>query len=112
MHTRSESPIACRPAGLSCPAGYSRLLLPALIFQPHAAWFVCATLYQFTRYIRYNVHATSYTWKHLGRLLDMDRSLADNGLPDESADFFDLSIDRHEFVPEVQVYFNDDLTEF
>jgi len=42
----------------------------------------------------------------------MDRSLADNGLPDESADFFDLSIDRHEFVPEVQVYFNDDLTEF
>lgn len=64
------------------------------------------------RYIRYNIHATSYTWKHLGRLLDMSKTLADNGLPDESGDFYDLSIDRHEFVPEVQVYFNDDLTEF
>lgn len=64
------------------------------------------------RYLRYNIHATSYTWKHLGRLLDMDKTLADNGIPDESEDFHELSIDRHEFIPELHVYFDDDLTEF
>lgn len=62
------------------------------------------------RYEVYNSHSKSYTWKYLGKVLDMNKSLSDNGVPDLSEDFYQLNIDQHEFVPELQVYFNDDLT--
>jgi hypothetical protein len=62
------------------------------------------------RYNAYNSHSQSYTWKHLGNLLDMGKTLAENGVPDLADEFYELSIDQHEFVPELQVYFNDDLT--
>ena len=34
------------------------------------------------RYIDLNEHAASYTWKRLGRPLDMDKTLAENDIPD------------------------------
>lgn len=36
------------------------------------------------RYMNQNSHAASYTWKRLGKVLDMEMNLADNGIIDES----------------------------
>ena len=36
----------------------------------------------FDRYLLYNDHAASYTWKILGRPLDMDLNLEDNRVED------------------------------
>eukprot|EP00056_Hartaetosiga_gracilis_P021576 m.24919 g.24919 ORF g.24919 m.24919 type:complete len:220 (+) comp9150_c1_seq1:160-819(+) len=63
------------------------------------------------RYKCFNSHSESYTWKHLGKVLDMDETLEQNGIEELSEEFYTLSIDEHEFVPEIQVYFKDDLTD-
>ncbi len=62
------------------------------------------------RYIELNEHAASYTWKRLGRPLDMDRSLEENDIPDETEEFIDLNIDEHAYIPAVHLHYNDDLT--
>ncbi len=62
------------------------------------------------RYTKYNAHAKSYTWKRLGRPLNMKKNLDDNGIPDESQELEALAVDPDEFVPAIHVYFNDDLT--
>ena len=62
------------------------------------------------RYLELNEHAASYTWKRLGRPLDMDRTLEENEIPDETAEYLDLGIDEEAYVPAVHLYFNDDLT--
>lgn len=62
------------------------------------------------RYMRYNAHATSYTFKRLGRPLDMRKTLEGNGLPDESDEMQLLLGDRKSYVPSLHLYFNDDLT--
>jgi len=63
------------------------------------------------RYLPYNAHAGSYTWKYDGQNLDMDKTLADNGITDEDEQFYKLRIDDREFLCTLHVYFNDDLTE-
>ena len=60
--------------------------------------------------MEYNSHSQSYTWKYLGKVMDMNKTLEENGVAELSDEFYNLSIDQHEFVPELQVYFNDDLT--
>ena len=62
------------------------------------------------RYMDLNEHAASYTWKRLGRPLDMDRNLEENDIPDETEEFIDLNIDEHAYIPAVHLYYNDDLT--
>ena len=62
------------------------------------------------RYQALNQHATSYTWKHHGAALDLARTLADNGIADQAAEFARLAIDEDPHIPEIQIYFNDDLT--
>eukprot|EP00462_Mataza_sp_D1_P002956 CAMPEP_0175102324 /NCGR_PEP_ID=MMETSP0086_2-20121207/8367_1 /TAXON_ID=136419 /ORGANISM="Unknown Unknown, Strain D1" /LENGTH=223 /DNA_ID=CAMNT_0016377109 /DNA_START=33 /DNA_END=704 /DNA_ORIENTATION=+ len=62
------------------------------------------------RYLTYNAHALSYTWKRLGRPLNMALTLEDNGVPDESEEFAALSIDEDQYIPAIHIYFNDDLT--
>lgn len=62
------------------------------------------------RYIDLNEHAASYTWKRLGRPLDMDLTLSENDIPDESDEFVDLNIDEDAYIPCVHLYYNDDLT--
>ncbi|ETW02377.1 hypothetical protein H310_05903 [Aphanomyces invadans] len=68
------------------------------------------------RYIdlNFNAHAASYTWKYLDGdefvPLDMAKTLAENGIPDESLEFEKLGMDADEFKPIVHIYFNDDLT--
>ena len=62
------------------------------------------------RYIEQNEHSASYTWKRLGRPLDMDKTLEDNDIPDESEEFVYLNIDEDAYIPCVHLYYNDDLT--
>lgn len=63
------------------------------------------------RYLTYNQHAKSYTWKHNGVLLDMAKTLEQNNIQDDSAAFHNLAIDGDHHLAEVQLYYNDDLTE-
>ena len=66
------------------------------------------------RYLIYNQHADSYTWKMLvGEAfvpLIMDKTLAENGLNDESEEFYELGINEDSYLTTVHLYFNDDLT--
>ena len=62
------------------------------------------------RYLELNEHAASYTWKRLGRPLDMDQTMEENDIPDESKDFIDLNLDEDSYIPCVHIYYNDDLT--
>ena len=81
-----------------------------------------------SRYLIYNTHAASYTWKYNGEFievadclceghttgnnLDMTKTLQQNGITDESEMFYELKMDEDEFLPAIHLYFNDDLTEF
>ncbi|KAH7823215.1 cytochrome b5 domain-containing protein [Monocercomonoides exilis] len=63
------------------------------------------------RYLARNAHAHSYTWKHLRRVLDMTKTLDENGILDEDEEYARLGMDRDDFIPTLHLYFNDDLTE-
>ena len=39
------------------------------------------------RYKQINTHAASYTWKRLGRPLDMELNLEENNIIDETSEF-------------------------
>jgi hypothetical protein len=66
------------------------------------------------RYLAWNKHAGSYTWKGLidGEFvpLDMDKTLEENDIPDEATEFERLSIEEEFYFPILHLYFNDDLT--
>jgi hypothetical protein len=66
------------------------------------------------RYMEYNEHAKSYTWKKLEGdkfvKLDMKATLEVNGILDEDNDFESLGIEDGYYYPTIHVYFNDDLT--
>ncbi|XP_075438330.1 cytochrome b5 domain-containing protein 1 isoform X2 [Ascaphus truei] len=63
------------------------------------------------RYLPYNAHAASYTWKFCGVPLDMDVTLQENGVEDEDEDFDELKLDADLHTPSLHLYYNDDLTE-
>lgn len=63
-----------------------------------------------SRYLRYNSHAHSYTWKRLGRTLAMNKTLDQNGVQDDANTFAGLNIDPDQYIPALHVHFNDDLT--
>ena len=63
------------------------------------------------RYLKYNAHAASYTWKYNGQNLDMDKTLEENGVLDESEEFYKLGMNDEHFLPAIHLYFNDDLTD-
>jgi hypothetical protein len=62
------------------------------------------------RYLDCNAHAASYTWKHLGRVLDMTKTLSENAVPDHGRSCAEVAIDDEPFTPTIFLYFNDDLT--
>ena len=62
------------------------------------------------RYKVFNDHAASYTWKRMGKVLNMHGTLASNGIQDETAECLELGIDPDQYIPAVHLYFNDDLT--
>ncbi|XP_026990154.1 cytochrome b5 domain-containing protein 1 [Tachysurus fulvidraco] len=63
------------------------------------------------RYLHYNSHAVSYTWKHNGVNLDMSKTLSENGILDEDEELDHCRMDRDLYTPSICLYFNDDLTE-
>ncbi|XP_070711400.1 cytochrome b5 domain-containing protein 1 [Pempheris klunzingeri] len=63
------------------------------------------------RYLRYNCHACSYTWKHEGVSLDMSRTLSENNVLNDDLELQQLRLDEDLFAPAILLYFNDDLTE-
>ena len=66
------------------------------------------------RYLEYNAHANSYTWKALINdeffVLDMTKTLDENNVKDEQDKFVDLQMDYDFYVPSLHLYYNDDLT--
>lgn len=63
------------------------------------------------RYLKYNSHAASYTWKYDGQVLDMDKTLDDNGIKDDDSDFDRLKMRDDSYIQSIMLYYNDDLTE-
>ena len=63
------------------------------------------------RYLKYNAHAASYTWKYDKRNLDMSKTLEDNGIADDDEEFYQLSMNDDSYLQAIHLYFNDDLTE-
>ena len=66
------------------------------------------------RYLDFNGHASSYTWKMLDeadfRPMDMQKTLAENGVTNEASEFERLRIDQDFYIPVIHLYYNDDLT--
>ena len=69
------------------------------------------------RYLNRNSHAKSYTWKGIVVThekvftnLNMDKTLEDNGIPDESDTFVSLGLTPDYHLPLIHIYYNDDLT--
>jgi hypothetical protein len=67
-----------------------------------------------TRYLSFNTHAKSYTWKFLDDgdfvPLQMDLTLDANGIVDETPLLEKLDMDEHTYKPSLYIYFNDDLS--
>ncbi len=68
------------------------------------------------RYIDYNRNSNSYTWKILNAqgqfiTLKSDLTLEQNGIPDESDNYMKLGIDEDLYLPNLLIYYNDDLNE-
>jgi hypothetical protein len=62
------------------------------------------------RYLAINCHAASYTWKRTGKVLDMDKTLDQNGIHDDKAELQELGMSVEEYIPGIHLYYNDDLT--
>lgn len=69
------------------------------------------------RYASGNSHAQSYTWKGISTAhdkifsdLNMDKTLSENGIVDESDLFTSLGLPSDHHIPVIHIYFNDDLT--
>mmetsp|Transcript_38151 Transcript_38151/g.90139 ORF Transcript_38151/g.90139 Transcript_38151/m.90139 type:complete len:236 (-) Transcript_38151:101-808(-) len=81
---------------------------------------VCAedTLEQIQgKYLLYNKHAASYAWKRLPDdldkemvVLDMQKTLEENGVKDESEEYEELGMDDDYYIPSLHLYFKDDLS--
>lgn len=65
------------------------------------------------RYLLVNEHAASYTWKSVtNKPLDMEGTLDENEIFDETEKFEELGIPEDEwYIPPILIYFDDDLTE-
>lgn len=65
-----------------------------------------------TRYCVVNSHAHSYTWKTVTmKPLDMDGTLDENEIIDDTEKYESLSIPENEwYIPVILIYFNDNLT--
>eukprot|EP00164_Ancoracysta_twista_P003538 GFYU01004723.1.p1 GENE.GFYU01004723.1~~GFYU01004723.1.p1 ORF type:complete len:687 (+),score=218.34 GFYU01004723.1:187-2247(+) len=62
------------------------------------------------RFLEYNDHCASYTWKRLGMPLEMHHTLKQSGVEDEGEVFYDMNIDDDYYIPALTLHFDDDLT--
>ncbi|XP_008196009.2 cytochrome b5 domain-containing protein 1 [Tribolium castaneum] len=61
------------------------------------------------RYSLYTSEPDSYTWVYMDKLIEMDKTMDENGIPDDREKMAELGIPKSFFVPSVSLYFNDDL---
>lgn len=63
------------------------------------------------RHLHYNKNAEGYTWKRLGKELDMNKTLEENGIVDQNDEFQKLGVGVEEpaFYPSLHIYFNNDI---
>jgi hypothetical protein len=65
------------------------------------------------RYMEYNLNSNSYTWKALinGEFvtLQLTQTLEENGIKDQTEHFVDLGMDEDFNIPNIYIYYNDDL---
>lgn len=65
------------------------------------------------RYMEYNLNSNSYTWKALinGEFvaLKLELTLTQNGILDETESFIRLGMDEDFNIPNIHIYYNDDL---
>lgn len=65
------------------------------------------------RYMEFNMNSNSYTWKALidGEfiVLKLHATLEENGIKDESENFLRLGVDEDFNMPNLYIYYNDDL---
>ena len=57
------------------------------------------------------VHRTLVHLLCAGVPLDMDKTLEQNGVQDQDDSFYELRMDKDEYYPAIQLYYNDDLTD-
>ena len=66
------------------------------------------------RYVEYNAHSHSYAWKAVLKdefvVLDMSKTLEENGVDDESDKFVDLGMDYDFYIPALHIFWMDDLS--
>ncbi|XP_069676964.1 cytochrome b5 domain-containing protein 1 [Periplaneta americana] len=62
------------------------------------------------RLMRFNSHCASYTFKFETRVLDMDKTLEENHIPDERETFCDVGLPEDYYIPCLMLYYNDDFT--
>ncbi|KAJ9510309.1 hypothetical protein QJQ45_015789 [Haematococcus lacustris] len=132
-HLEASHPPACSPLSSRdsrSPCGWRLQIAPAsqcrrLMVQGVAHVPSEETVVEIReRYSELNAHAQSYTFKALVTVpqpgsdkaemqfqeLDMNKTLLENGVPDETSTFEQLMIPTDAFVPVLHVYWNDDLT--
>ena len=65
------------------------------------------------RYMEYNLNSNSYTWKALIKgefvTLQLTQTLEENGIKDETEHFVDLGMDEDFNIPNIYIYYHDDL---
>ncbi len=65
------------------------------------------------RYMEYNLNSNSYTWKALinGEFvgLKLELTLLQNGILDETESFVRLGMNEDFNIPNIHIYYNDDL---
>eukprot|EP00792_Barthelona_sp_PAP020_P013289 TRINITY_DN841_c0_g1_i1.p1 TRINITY_DN841_c0_g1~~TRINITY_DN841_c0_g1_i1.p1 ORF type:complete len:230 (+),score=68.87 TRINITY_DN841_c0_g1_i1:29-718(+) len=62
------------------------------------------------RYLSFNAHCASYTWKWQGEKLDMDKTLDENGVDNVKSYQHISGLIEEEYIPAIFLYYNDDLT--
>ncbi len=62
------------------------------------------------RYLAINSHCHSYTWKRLGKKMDMEATLDGNGIVDETEEYYKLDLDEDFYIPIIHIFYDDDLT--
>ncbi|XP_015595011.1 cytochrome b5 domain-containing protein 1 [Cephus cinctus] len=63
------------------------------------------------RFLGFNAHGTSYTWKFEGLPIDTNCTLTENGIVDERERFLEAGLPDDTYIPAILCYYNDDLTE-
>lgn len=61
------------------------------------------------RYLIFNSDADSYTWCYDSRVLDMDKTLEENDIPDQRDKYTHVGLPENTYIPMILLYYNDDL---